>query len=64
MPPKKKSWLIDSQQKLTSSKLFSSGPRQSPETLGVETDEQVEIDVGEGAKPRSSSKPVKTRSSL
>ena len=31
MPPKKKSRLIDGQQKLTSS-LFSSGPRQSPET--------------------------------
>ena len=64
MPPKKKSWLIDGQQKLTSSKLFSNGPRQSPEMLGVETDEQVEIDVGECAKSSSSSKPVKTRSSL
>ena len=54
MPPKKKSRMIDGQQKLTSS-FFSSGPRQSPETPGVETDEQVEIDVGEGAKPSSSS---------
>ena len=63
MPPKKKSRLIDGQQKLTSS-LFSSGPRQSPEKPGMETDEQVEIDVGEGAKRSSSSKPVKTRSFL
>ena len=45
MPPKKKSRLIDGQQKLTSS-LFLSGPRQSPETPGVETDKQVEIDIG------------------
>ena len=30
----------------------------------METDEQVEIDVGEGAKPSSSSKPVKARSFL
>ena len=52
------------QQKLTSSKLFSNGPRQSPEMPGVETDEQVEIDVGECAKSSSSSKPVKKRSSL
>ena len=63
MPPKKKLRLIDSQQKLTLS-LFSSGPRQSPETPGVETDKQVEIDIVEGAKPSSSSKPVKTRSFL
>ena len=54
--------LINSQQKLTSS-LFSSGPRQSPETSGGGggTDKQVEINVGEGAKPSCSDKPVKMR---
>ena len=63
MPPKKKSRLIDGQQKLTSS-LFSSGPRQLTETPGVEIDKQVEIDVDKGAKPSSSSNLVKTRSFL
>ena len=61
MPPKKKLRLINSQQKLTSS-LFSSGPRQSPETSGGGgTDKQVEINVGEGAKPSCGNKPVKMR---